>query len=200
MENNKFKIRIIDFYKDVDKPIIDNMINNESFKNILELSTVSEIPLLKKDKNNWSLKDKRVILKDLDNSKKKKIKEIKNNLSKLDEIKIIDIKESNNKLMSDLESINILKNKLEDDEFYNNLKNISKLSNGIELIKKSKTQPKQKGGNKEKPYELKLENSMLKSSIKIIDIEENKLEKIKLNIPKNTLSSDSDDFIEIFSN
>jgi len=190
MENNKFNIRIIDFYKNVDKPVIDNMVNNESFKNILELSTFSEIPLLKKDKNNWKLKDKRIILKDLENSKKRKIKEIKNNLSKLDEIKIIDIKETNNKLMTDLESINTLKNKIEDDEVFNNLMKISHLSNGVDL---TKTNKKQKGGSKSK-------NKDMDSSIKIIDIEENNFEKIKLNIPKNTLSSDSDDFIEIFSN
>ena len=52
MENNNFKIRIIDFYKNIDKPIIDKMVTDNSFKNILELSTVSEIPLLKKEKNN----------------------------------------------------------------------------------------------------------------------------------------------------
>jgi hypothetical protein len=59
MENNNFNIRIIDFYKKINKPIIDKMVTDNSFKNILELSTVSEIPLLKKEKNNWYLKDKK---------------------------------------------------------------------------------------------------------------------------------------------
>ena len=59
MENNNFNVRIIDFYKKINKPIIDKMVTDNSFKNILELSTVSEIPLLKKEKNNWYLKDKK---------------------------------------------------------------------------------------------------------------------------------------------
>lgn len=50
MENNNFNVRIIDFYKKINKPIIDKMVTDNSFKNILELSTVSEIPLLKKKK------------------------------------------------------------------------------------------------------------------------------------------------------
>lgn len=187
MDNNDFKVKIIDFYKDVDKPIIDNFYQNNSFKNILELSTVSEVPLLKKNKDNWQLKDKRTILKDIENSKKKKIKEFKNQLSKINEIKITDIKQSNNKLLTDLESIDKLKTNIENDETYSQLKNLSLLSSNISLIKK-KSKKNQNGGN---------------SSIKIIDIEEtNKLEKINLSkiIPKDNLTSDSDDFIEIFSN
>lgn len=50
MENNDFNIRIIDFYKEINKPIIDKMITNNSFKNILELSTISDVSLLKKQK------------------------------------------------------------------------------------------------------------------------------------------------------
>jgi hypothetical protein len=212
MENNNFKIRIIDFYKDIDKPIIDKMVNDNSFKNILELSTVSEIPLLKKDKNNWHLKDKRKILKDIENSKKKKIKEIKNNLSKIDVIKINDIKENNNKLLTDLESINLLKNNIENDDIYNNIKNLSLLSNNIELTKNSKKN--QKGGKKALPFQTDLKgsgtfDSDFNSSIKIVNIEDKNintnqtLETVKVNLDnlqKILLYSDSDDFIEIFSN
>jgi len=50
MENNKFNLRIIDFYKNVDEPIIHNMVSDNSFKNILELSSMSKILLLKKQK------------------------------------------------------------------------------------------------------------------------------------------------------
>ena len=38
MENNDFKIRIIDFYKDVDKPIINNLYEDNLGKNILKLN------------------------------------------------------------------------------------------------------------------------------------------------------------------
>ena len=173
MENNNFNVRIIDFYKKINKPIIDKMVTDNSFKNILELSTVSEIPLLKKKKNNWFLKDKKKILKEIENTKKKKIKEMKNNLSKINIIKINDIKENNNKLISDLESIDLLKNNIEDDNIYNNIRNLSLLSNNIKLIKK----PNQIGGTNNK-----------------------KLEIIKIDFDKLNISSDSNDFIEIFSN
>ena len=55
MENNKFNLRIIDFYKNIEVPIINNMVANNSFKNILELSSISEISLLKKQKKKWCL-------------------------------------------------------------------------------------------------------------------------------------------------
>ena len=172
MENNDFNIRIIDFYKEINKPIIDKMITDNSFKNILELSTISEIILLKKQKNNWFLKDKKKILKEIETSKKKKMKEIKNNLYKINIIKINDIKENNNKLFSDLESIDLLKNNIENDIIYNNIKNLSLLSNNIELTKQPKRKTKQK----------------------------KKLEIIKLDFDKLNISSDSNDFIEVFSN
>ena len=149
MENNNFKVRIIDFYKNINKPIIDKMITDNSFKNILELSTVSEIPLLKKEKNNWYLKDK---------------------------------KENNNKLITDLESIDLLKNNIEDDIIYNNIRNLSLLSNNIDLTKKTKK--KQLGGT----HNLNIKNN--KKNLKII----------KINLDELNLSSDSNDFIEIFSN
>ena len=189
MEDNN--IKLCNFYKDIDKPIIDNMINDNSFKNILELSSVSEIQLLKKQKDNWCLIDKKTLLKNITTTKNKKLKEIKNNLSKIDSIKINDIKENNNKLFSDLESIDLLKNNIEDDNIYNNIKNLSLLSNKIKLKKNKKNN--------------------FGSSIKIIDIEENtkqnnkentkeKLEIIKLNLDKMFILSDSDDYIEVFTN
>jgi hypothetical protein len=163
---------IIFAIKEINKPIIDKMITDNSFKNILELSTISEITLLKKQKNNWFLKDKKKILKEIETSKKKKMKEIKNNLYKINIIKINDIKENNNKLFSDLESIDLLKNNIENDIIYNNIKNLSLLSNNIELTKQPKRKTKQK----------------------------KKLEIIKIDFDKLNLSSDSTDFIEVFSN
>ena len=191
---NKFDLRIIDFYKNIDIPIINNMVSDNSFKHILELSSISEISLLKKQKKKWCLIDKRKILKDIEITKKRKINEIKNNLSKIDIIKIDDIKNNNNKLFSDLESINLLKNNINDDVIYNNIKNLSILSNVVDLIKKKPERKQNKRKN---------QIGGLNSSIKIIDFEENikinqNLETIKLN--KVFISSESDDFIEIFSN
>jgi hypothetical protein len=98
------------------------------------------------------------------------MKEIKNNLYKINIIKINDIKENNNKLFSDLESIDLLKNNIENDIIYNNIKNLSLLSNNIELTK----QPKRK--------------------------QKKKLEIIKIDFDKLNISSESTDFIEVFSN
>lgn len=199
---NKFDLRIIDFYKNIDIPIINNMVSDNSFKNILELSSISEISLLKKQKKKWCLIDKRKILKDIEITKKRKINEIKNNLSKIDIIKIDDIKNNNNKLFSDLESINLLKNNINDDNIYNNIKNLSLLSNVVELIKDT---PYNKYNKITKQKKVKNQLGGLNSSIKIIDFEENSntiqnLETIKLNLDKTFISSESDDFIEIFSN
>jgi len=40
MENNNFNLLVSNFYKDINEPIINKIITNNSFKNILELSTL----------------------------------------------------------------------------------------------------------------------------------------------------------------
>ena len=72
MENNNFNLLISNFYKDINEPIINKIITNNSFKNILELSTLSEIPIIKKEKNNWYLIDKPILLKNITTLQKKK--------------------------------------------------------------------------------------------------------------------------------
>ena len=205
MENNNFKIRIIDFYKEINKPIIDKMITDDSFKNILDLSSISEIQLLKKEKNNWYLKDKNKILKEIETRKKTKMKEIKRNLSKINIIKINDIKENNNKLFSDLETIDLLKNNIENDTIYNNIKKLSLLSNNIELTKKRRThifnieESESEIKSEESESEIKSEESKKCKESE----EKNKFEIIKINLNNYNIlniSSDSNDFIEIFSN
>jgi hypothetical protein len=175
MENNNFNLLVSNFYKDINEPIINKIITNNSFKNILELSTLSEIPIIKKEKNNWYLIDKPIVLKNITTLQKKKIKEIKKNLSKIDIIKINDIKNSNNKLFSDLESIDLLKDNIINDNIYDNLKKLSLLSSNIELKKKYKKDKKDKK-NIEKT--------------------------VKSNIPLNNIfiSSETEDYIEVFTN
>jgi hypothetical protein len=107
--NNKsdFQVRIIDFYNDIDKPIINNLYNNQNLKNILELSVETKIPIFKKDKHKLRIKDKRKLLKEADIIKKQKIKEITTNLNNNDDIQI------NNKLMSEIETINNFRKNIE---------------------------------------------------------------------------------------
>ena len=173
--NNDFKIRIIDFYNDIDKPIINNIYENKDFKNIIELSVVSEVPLIKKDKdkNKIKIKDKRKILKEIDVIKNKKVKEMTNNLKKIDDKEINKLKESHTKLLNDIESINNLKKNIEETTNYDSLKNLALLGGSKEIVKERKS--KKKNENKIDEYQ-----------IKIVDIEPTK------NI--------SDDYIEIFSN
>lgn len=189
MEPNDFKVRIIDFYKDVDKPLINNIYNDDSTKNILELSTINNVSLLKKNRNNWMIKDKRNILKEIETIQKSKVKEMKTNLlNNTRDINITNLKESNTKLISELESIDNFKKKIEDEEIYTRIKNLTSLSNNKTKIKSKK----QKGGN------------INDFSIKIIDLPQTQKiqqhELIKLNIGKIIENSDSDDFIEIYSN
>lgn len=177
MENNNFNLLISNFYKDINEPIIDKIITNDSFKNILELSTLSKIPIIKKEKNNWYLIDKPILLKNIITSQKKKIKEIKNNLSKIDIIKINDIKNNNNKLFSDLESIDLLKNNIKDDNIYDNLKKLSLLSSNIKFKKKNK------------------KNNII-FSIKNIE----KTVKSDISLNNIFISSETEDYIEVFTN
>jgi hypothetical protein len=56
--NNKIE----NYYKNIDNPIINNYINNLNLKNLLELSTETNLYLFKKKKKSWILKDKRILL------------------------------------------------------------------------------------------------------------------------------------------
>jgi hypothetical protein len=103
---------IENYYKDIDETKMGNL------KKILELSQYNNLNILKKNKNNWKLKDKRQILKECDSKKKNKIKELKNiynTLSKLTNTPnlINEIKRNNSNLIKELESINNLADTVE---------------------------------------------------------------------------------------
>jgi len=135
MNDNIFNIKLVDFYKNVDKPIINNICNDKECKNILELSSINNISLLKKSRNNWKIQDKRKILKDIEVLKNKKVKEFKNKLD-FKNSKIIDIKESNNKILSELESIDNLKEHIENNSIYDKIKNLTLLGGTVKKEKK----------------------------------------------------------------
>ena len=109
MDNNDFKVKIIDFYKDVDKPIINSLYEDHLGKNILEFSTINEIQILKKDKNSWKIKDQRKLLNELESVKKKKIRNLKESFNNFNDLKIEEIKNNNNKFISEIETITDLK-------------------------------------------------------------------------------------------
>ena len=136
MENfNNFKIRIIDFYKDIDDNTIDNICNNNDGKNILELSTLNNISILKKNNKKWNIKSKRKLLTEINYIKKNKIKEL-TSLFKTN-IEMSKIKISNNKLLSELESIDILKKNIEDNDMYQKIKNLTLLTSNKKVYQKA---------------------------------------------------------------
>lgn len=199
MEDTEFKVRIIDFYKDVDKPIINNIYEDNFGKNVLEFTTLNQVPILKKEKSNWKVKEKNKIIKDLDTVQKRKIKVFKDSFNGFNELDIQQIKERNSKLLSEIETISELKKKLDNEDNYLKLQNLASL--GSVKINTDNKKNRQKGGSVTKLHKLDSKNpgkNKKTIDIKIIDIKEDKKTNIKIN---NLISSsDSEDFIEIFSN
>lgn len=110
MENNNIET----YYKNIDKPVIENCVNNLNLKNLLALSTITDLYLFtkKKKKNEWKLKDKREILKECDIKRKKTIKEVSTSLNVLSKNKstnlIKEIKIKNDTLLDKIENIDSL--------------------------------------------------------------------------------------------
>jgi hypothetical protein len=116
MENNNIET----YYKNIDKPIIDNYVNNFNIKNLLALSTITDLYLFRKQKKNeWKLKDKREILKECNIKRKKTIKEVSTSLNVLAKISstnlVNEIKNKNYNLFNKLENIDSLIETIEKD-------------------------------------------------------------------------------------
>jgi hypothetical protein len=109
MENNNIET----YYKNIDKPVIDKCVNNLHLKNLLSLSTITDLYLFtKKKKNEWKLKDKRELLKECDIKRKKTIKEVSTSLNVLSKNKsknlVKEIKLKNDTLLNKIENIDSL--------------------------------------------------------------------------------------------
>jgi hypothetical protein len=103
------------YYKDIDKPIVNNIINNFNLKNLLNLTTIIDLSVFtrkKKNKKEWQLKDKRKLLKECEIKKKEKIKEATNTLTSLFTNKskkaIDDVKNKNETILNEIENIDTL--------------------------------------------------------------------------------------------
>jgi len=127
MDNENFKIRIVDLYKGIEEHIINNLYKDEKTQDLMVLSIQNDLSILKKNKKKWIVKDKRKLLKEIDLIKNKKVKEFTSSISKLGKNSpdINLIKNKNNKIISDLEAIDNLKKSLNNDEIYSKLQNIS---------------------------------------------------------------------------
>ncbi len=116
-ENNLEK-----YYKNIDKPIINECINNLNLKKLLELSSITKLNVFtsKKNKNiEWKLKEKRILLKECDIIRKQKIKEVSESINKLSKNKsknlLLEVKNKNNNLLDDIHTIDTLIETIEKD-------------------------------------------------------------------------------------
>ena len=110
------------YYKDIDKPIVNNFINNFNLKNLLNLTTIIDLTVFthkKKNKKEWQLKDKRKLLKECEIKKKEKIKEATDILTSLITNKskkaIDDVKNKNETILNEIENIDTLIDTIEKD-------------------------------------------------------------------------------------
>ena len=113
MNNN-----IENYYKNINKNIIDNYVNQYNLKNLLELTTNTDLYIFSKKRNNeWKLKEKRLLLKECEFKRKIKIGEINKELKNLSMKKniIIDVKNKNNNILNDIEVIDTLIETIEKD-------------------------------------------------------------------------------------
>jgi hypothetical protein len=180
MDKNDFKIKIVDFYKDVEKPIINNLYEDKDTKELMILSTKNDINLFKKGKNMGVIKDKRKLLKEIDVIKKKKVREFSSNIKSNDDFN--EIKNSNNKFILDLESMEDLKKNIDNEKIYLRLQNLALLSNSE---------------NKENKENKK---NFLIPKIKDLEIKDIKNIKGGNSNVKIQIDSESSEYIEVFSN
>ncbi len=111
---------IENYYKNIEKPIINDFLYKYNLKNLLELTTITDLYVFsKKRKNQWKLKEKSLLLKECEHKRKIKIEEINNQIKYLAKNKskniIVDIKNKNNNILSDIENIDILIETIEKD-------------------------------------------------------------------------------------
>ncbi len=105
---------IENYYKDIDKPIVNNIMNNLNLKNLLNLTTIIDLSVFKQKKNKkeWQLKDKRKLLKECEIKKRDKIKEATSTLTSLvsnKSKKVIDVvKNKNETILNDIGNIDTL--------------------------------------------------------------------------------------------
>ena len=83
----------------------------KKLKNLIKLSNESNINIFKKNRNNWVLRDKRIIVDECIKMKKKRIKNLSTNLKNLtleDNIKLDKVKKYQNDTNSELDNLDTI--------------------------------------------------------------------------------------------
>jgi hypothetical protein len=121
MEINKNNLdNLENYYKNIDKPIINDCLNKFNLKNLLELSTITNLYVFtKQKKKNWRLKEKRMLLKECDIKRKQKLKAVTESINELSKNKskdlLLEVKKKNNLLLNEIETIDTLIETIEKD-------------------------------------------------------------------------------------
>jgi len=76
-------IEIDKYYSSIDKSLLNNFCKNSNLKNLINLSTQTDIYIFNKKNKKWQLKSKNVLLKECDQIKKKELKVSSSMLSNL---------------------------------------------------------------------------------------------------------------------
>jgi len=102
------------YYYSVDKNLISNLCKNNNLRNLIKLSTVSDLYVFNKKNKKWYLKSKDKLLKECENIKKKEIKSsstMLSNLAKLNTVhNVIELKDICETLQNKISNIdNIIK-------------------------------------------------------------------------------------------
>jgi hypothetical protein len=115
-----------DYYSSVDKKLIDDMYKNNNLRNLINLSTKSDLYIFNKKNKKWQLKSKDKLLKECNQIKKKEIKESSMMLSNLAKLS------SNNEFNTVSTIYNNLQTKIADiDEIVNCINHIDNSSESI---------------------------------------------------------------------
>jgi len=112
---------IVKYYSSIDKDIINILCKNEILKNLIKLSTETDIYIFNKKYKNWQIKTKNKLLKECTNTKKKEIMTssyLLSNLAKLNNIQ-------------NLNNVKIIYKNLEDK--INNIDKFINYINGIDI-------------------------------------------------------------------
>ena len=121
MEINKNNLENLEnYYKNIDKPIINDCLNKFNLKNLLELSTITNLYVFNKQKKkDWRLKEKRMLLKECDIKRKQKLKAVTESINELSKNKskdlLLEVKQKNNSLFNEIETIDTLIETIEKD-------------------------------------------------------------------------------------
>jgi hypothetical protein len=118
--------KILNYYDNVDKQYIDNLCKDTNLKNLIKLSTLTDLYIFDKNKKTWAIKKPEKIIKECEKYKTKEIKTTSmalSNLAKLNNLTNLSVKTINTNLENKIDKL---------DEMINCVKNIKKEKDNYE--------------------------------------------------------------------